>query len=217
MLGTLPARSRCLGPRCCMVGAALLLCILGRASLPSVAVLSSPYSAGCRRDCGAWGLLCCIVGSALVPYILQHARLHDIEWLLVMDCPSELPGNSSLRKLLPTPTARAQVTQTLFDVTWAFRVPTAIKHNVWRSRPSSLHHRPGRGRLGLLDYKNETVPMVGRLPARSRCLEPTVPYRGSSAAVLYPVVRQAGRPQRCYLLQVKGRQGCRAMGCIAIA
>jgi hypothetical protein len=82
-----------------------------------------------------------------------------------MDCPSELPGNSSLRKLLPTPTARAQVTQTLFDVTWAFRVPTATKHNVQRSSPGNLPRRSWRsGAYAAASPSQSTWFVLCRIP-----------------------------------------------------
>jgi hypothetical protein len=82
---------------------------------------------------------------------------HEIDWLLFINCPPELPGNDPLRKLLSSPIARAKVADSLLDVEWSVRIPTVQKHKL-QINGSVSRCSSWRSRLGLLDYKNETVP-----------------------------------------------------------
>jgi SNF2 family DNA or RNA helicase len=82
---------------------------------------------------------------------------HELEWLLFINCPPELPGNDPLRKLLSNPIAHAKVTDSLIDVEWSVRAPTVQKHKL-QINGSVSRCSSWRSRLGLLDYKNETVP-----------------------------------------------------------
>jgi hypothetical protein len=82
---------------------------------------------------------------------------HEVQWLLFIDCPAELPGNDPYRKLLSSPIAHATVVDKLLDVEWKVRIPTMEKHEV-KIMGSTSRCSSWRSRLGLIDYKNETVP-----------------------------------------------------------
>jgi site-specific DNA-cytosine methylase len=90
-----------------------------------------------------------------------------VEWLLFLDCPSELPGNNPLRKLFQIPIARAQVAQSLLDLKWEFRIPATEKHKLQISS-SGPRYSSWRSRLGLLDYKNETVPVTLQVTGKTK-------------------------------------------------
>ncbi|KAH3990038.1 hypothetical protein HBI26_002010 [Parastagonospora nodorum] len=107
-----------------------------------------------------------------VIYGSHHATLelclgHKVEWFLFLNCPSEIAGNDPLRKQLLNPIARAKVIDSLLDVQWEFRLPSIKKHSL---QVNSLGSRCSswRSRLGLLDYKSETVPMSLQVASQSR-------------------------------------------------
>lgn len=107
-----------------------------------------------------------------VSYSSDHATLelclgHKVEWLLFLSCPSKVAGNDPLRKLLLNPVARAKVTDSLLNVQWELRLPSTKKHNL---QVKSLGFRCSswRSRIGLLDYKSETVPMSLQITSHAK-------------------------------------------------
>jgi site-specific DNA-cytosine methylase/SNF2 family DNA or RNA helicase len=113
-----------------------------------------------------------------------------IEWLLFVNCPPGLPGNDALRKMFQSPIARAQVTHSLLDVEWELRFPIANKRNVQLSSSGS-RYSSWRNRLGLLDYKDETVPMTLQVKSKAKECEAFVgrfellPECGTASCSLY--------------------------------
>lgn len=98
---------------------------------------------------------------------LELRLVHRVEWLLFLNCPSEIAGNDLLRKMLLDPIARAKVTDSLLDVQWEFRLPSTKKHSL---QVKSLGSRCSswRSRLGLLDHKSETVPMLLQVDSQAK-------------------------------------------------
>ncbi|KAJ4375110.1 hypothetical protein N0V83_002194 [Neocucurbitaria cava] len=95
-------------------------------------------------------------------YKSPHARLeltigHDIHWLLFVACSQDIPGNSSLRRLLEGPIARAHVAESLLDVKWQLFIPIS-KHCKIHMNGSNDRSSSWRSRLGLPDHRAETVP-----------------------------------------------------------
>ncbi|KAF2195509.1 hypothetical protein K469DRAFT_649543 [Zopfia rhizophila CBS 207.26] len=80
-----------------------------------------------------------------------------LQWHLYAKCPSTLPGNSPLRKALEHPIARCLVQHSLVQAEWEVFTPGAKTYELSilgsKERTSSW-----RSRLGLPDYKAETVP-----------------------------------------------------------
>jgi site-specific DNA-cytosine methylase/SNF2 family DNA or RNA helicase len=81
-----------------------------------------------------------------------------IHWSLTVSCPPSEPGNSSLRALLERPIARGLVDSTLMDPEWQVFVPGPSTHTVTISG-SEDRTSSWRSRMGLVDYRNETVPL----------------------------------------------------------
>ncbi|KAH8727919.1 hypothetical protein GQ44DRAFT_610840 [Phaeosphaeriaceae sp. PMI808] len=97
-----------------------------------------------------------------VVYNSNQAKLelrigHVIEWFLFMNCSPELPGNSPIRKLFEGPIARAKVADSLLDLQWKVYLP-AVNNYTLQVTGSSSRCSSWRSRLGLPDYKTETVP-----------------------------------------------------------
>jgi hypothetical protein len=82
---------------------------------------------------------------------------HEVQWLLFINCPLQLAGNDPLRKLLSSPIAHAKVVDLLLDVEWRMRIPTMEKHEL-RINGSVSRCSSWKSRLGLVNYKDETVP-----------------------------------------------------------
>jgi hypothetical protein len=106
-----------------------------------------------------------------IVYRSHQARLElrigrVLEWLLFLDCPSGLPGNSPLRKLFGHPIAQAEVTQSLLHVDWKVHLPIARSYKL-QVRGSSSKARSWRSRIGLPDYRDETVPTSLHIRSRS--------------------------------------------------
>ena len=80
-----------------------------------------------------------------------------IQWSLFVKCPTHLPGSSTLRKFLSNPIAQATVADTLLNVEWRVRIPST-KDLVVDVSGSFEKISSCRSRLGLSDYKEETVP-----------------------------------------------------------
>ncbi|KAF2819824.1 hypothetical protein CC86DRAFT_334939 [Ophiobolus disseminans] len=98
-----------------------------------------------------------------VAYSAPHAKLElrigrDMEWFLFANCPSDLPGNSPVRKLFENPVAHAKVAGNLLDVSWKVHLPVATTHKLHVSG-SAARYRSWRSQLGFPDYKSETVPV----------------------------------------------------------
>ena len=88
-------------------------------------------------------------------------ELHlDVEahWLVYLHCPPEQPGNSVLRKHLAQPLARASCGSSLFVVKWEVRIPTdpVCQLQITSTKESTSSWRSD---LGLVDYKNEKMPL----------------------------------------------------------
>ncbi|KAI4612008.1 hypothetical protein J4E80_007460 [Alternaria sp. BMP 0032] len=81
----------------------------------------------------------------------------DIQWSLFVKCPPNLPGNSPLREFFRNPIAHSANTNTLFDVEWKIRIPYTKDHTL-KISGSVERFSSWRSRLGLADYKEETVP-----------------------------------------------------------
>lgn len=81
----------------------------------------------------------------------------DIQWSLFLKSPPDLPGNSPLRDFLRNPIAQSSVADTLFSVEWKVRMPSISNHTL---DVSGSIEKVGswRSRLGLVDFKEETVP-----------------------------------------------------------
>ncbi|RYN62998.1 hypothetical protein AA0118_g5149 [Alternaria tenuissima] len=111
-----------------------------------------------------------------------------IQWSLFVKCPTHLPGNSTLRKFLSNPIAQATVADTLLNVEWRVRIPST-KDLVVDVSGSFEKISSCRSRLGLSDYKEETVPK--RIKIKSDSLTATVgdyehlPHCGTAFTSLY--------------------------------
>ena len=86
----------------------------------------------------------------------------DTQWLMYVKCPSHLPGNSSLRDFLKNPIAYGVFSETLFDIEWKVRLPNTQNHQLHMSG-SAERVSSWRSRLGLPDYKEETVPATMKI------------------------------------------------------
>ncbi|RMZ69593.1 hypothetical protein GMOD_00006426 [Pyrenophora seminiperda CCB06] len=82
---------------------------------------------------------------------------HDAQWLVYIKCPSHLPGDSPVRDFLKNPIAHGLALETLFDTEWKARLPRTRIHQLNMSG-STERASSWRSRLGLPDYKEETVP-----------------------------------------------------------
>jgi hypothetical protein len=115
---------------------------------------------------------------------------HEVEWLLFINCSKELTGNDPLRILFQSPVARAQVTGTLLDLEWEFRLPAVKKYTLQISGTGS-RCSSWRNRLGLLDYRNETIPMSLQISSQAKICKPVVgdfdllPDCGTASGSLY--------------------------------
>jgi hypothetical protein len=137
-----------------------------------------------RQDSG-WTVT---YGSTKVTLELRVGQ--ETEWLMFVNCPKELPGNDPLRKLLQSPVARAKVGITLLDLKWEFSFPTERLHKLQISgvgpRSSSW-----RSRIGLLNFKNETVPLILHVQSQvSECKDlvgefELLPECGTASSSLY--------------------------------
>jgi site-specific DNA-cytosine methylase len=89
---------------------------------------------------------------------LELVLAANMQWRLTMKCPKSEPGNSLLRKMLAQPLARGLVTTNLLKPKWQIYVPKSSTHLMSISG-SGARTKAWRSRLGLPDYKNETVPL----------------------------------------------------------
>lgn len=143
-----------------------------------------------RQDIG-WTI---IYGSTQATLELRIG--HETEWLLFINCPKELPGNDPLRRLFRSPIARAKVVNSLLDLDWEICFPSERKHKLQISgvgpRCSSW-----RSRLGLLDFKDETIPTCLQIETQvSKCNTlvgefELLPECGTASSSLY---RRLGEP-----------------------
>ncbi|KAL6167555.1 hypothetical protein ACJQWK_06975 [Exserohilum turcicum] len=113
-----------------------------------------------------------------------------LEWFVFLRCPPDLPGDSPLRSFLKSPIAHGIVSRSLFDVDWKARFPCS-KEVELRISGSNERLPSWRNRLGLQDYKEETVPAF--LEVQSSALEPSaitgkyehLPHCGTASSSLY--------------------------------
>lgn len=97
-----------------------------------------------------------------VTYLSAQSRLelvvgHQIHYDLYIHCPPTEPGNSSLRKTLEQPLARGTVKESLLQPHWEKFVPEAQSVTLTLTA-SSKRYSSWRNRLGLLEFKSETIP-----------------------------------------------------------
>lgn len=111
------------------------------------------YLRDMRREEYGWKT---IYSSAELDLELRFGQ--ELHWLLFVSCPREVPGDNPLRKLFQSPLARAKVVDSLLDVEWEVRFPDTAQYKLQISGSGS-RHSSWRNRLGLLDFKNETVPV----------------------------------------------------------
>jgi hypothetical protein len=120
----------------------------------SEAQLGSQYfcMGGFSRDYNQWKITYSSHQATVELVVGDH-----IQWSLFVKCPTHLPGNSTLRKFLSNPIAQATVADTLLNVEWRVRIPST-KDLVVDVSGSFEKISSCRSRLGLSDYKEETVP-----------------------------------------------------------
>ncbi|RYO09693.1 hypothetical protein AA0119_g1001 [Alternaria tenuissima] len=151
----------------------------------SEAQLGSQYfcMGGFSRDYNQWKITYSSHQATVELVVGDH-----IQWSLFVKCPTHLPGNSTLRKFLSNPIAQATVADTLLNVEWRVRIPST-KDLVVDVSGSFEKISSCRSRLGLSDYKEETVPK--RIKIKSDSLTATVgdyehlPHCGTAFTSLY--------------------------------
>ncbi|KAL5459268.1 hypothetical protein PMIN06_002932 [Paraphaeosphaeria minitans] len=110
------------------------------------------YIGGFTRHPGVWKVL----------YESEQAYLElcigeELQWLLYIRSPSELPGNSALRALLRNPVARGSVKDHLLSAEWEIYVPSVYTIPL-RIHGSSETSKSFKNKLGLRDFQTETIP-----------------------------------------------------------
>ncbi|KAF2447106.1 hypothetical protein P171DRAFT_409502 [Karstenula rhodostoma CBS 690.94] len=110
------------------------------------------YIGGFTRHVGFWKVL----------YKSDRAYMElcigeELQWLLYVQPPAELPGDSALRGLLRNPIARGSVKDSLLLAEWEIYVPSVYSIPL-RIHGSSETSRSFRNTLGLLDFQRETIP-----------------------------------------------------------
>lgn len=80
-----------------------------------------------------------------------------LQWLLYVQSPTELPGDSALRALLRNPVARGSVNNSLLLAEWEIYVPSVYTIPL-RIRGSFETSKSFKNRLGLRDFQTETIP-----------------------------------------------------------
>ncbi|KAI4644439.1 hypothetical protein J4E93_006342 [Alternaria ventricosa] len=114
----------------------------------------------------------------------------DIRWSLFVKCPPDLPGNSSLREFFRNPIAHSATTNTVFDVEWKIRIPYTKDHT-FKISGSVEKFSSWRSRLGLVDFKEETVPKTIKILGDHQELAAIIgdyeyqPHCGTASASLY--------------------------------
>ncbi|KAF1942479.1 hypothetical protein EJ02DRAFT_511619 [Clathrospora elynae] len=102
------------------------------------------------------------------PQATLELRLgHETQWLLFVKCPSHLPGNSPLRELLEAPIAQGIIRNSLLDVEWKLHVQCTKDCQVQISG-SDERSSSWRSRLGLPDYREETVPTTIKIQSNDK-------------------------------------------------
>ncbi|KAF1836344.1 hypothetical protein BDW02DRAFT_616202 [Decorospora gaudefroyi] len=115
---------------------------------------------------------------------------HDIQWSLFIKCPPDVAGDSPLRDFLKVPIAIGVVTDTLLNVESKIHIPYA-KHQQLHVSGSPNKTSSWRRRLGLPDYKDETVPMTIKIRSNDRELTAItgdyghLPHCGTASNSLY--------------------------------
>ncbi|KAK7183834.1 hypothetical protein PSPO01_10170 [Paraphaeosphaeria sporulosa] len=110
------------------------------------------YIGGFTRHPGFWKVLYKADQAYLELYIGKK-----LQWLLYVQSPSELPGDSALRALLRTPVARGSVKDSLLSAEWDIYVPSVYNIPL-HIRGSSETSKSFKNRLGLRDFQTETIP-----------------------------------------------------------
>ncbi|KAF2649386.1 hypothetical protein K491DRAFT_771566 [Lophiostoma macrostomum CBS 122681] len=107
-----------------------------------------------RRDDQEW-----IVSHVASLATLQLRLREPAEWRLYVECPETEPGDSIIRQRLQLPLARGQVAGDLLEPQWEILLPSkeacTVSITGSKSRIASW-----RSRMGLPDYKTETMPLT---------------------------------------------------------
>ncbi|KAF2853893.1 hypothetical protein T440DRAFT_515377 [Plenodomus tracheiphilus IPT5] len=114
----------------------------------------------------------------------------SIKWLLYLKCPLMTPGNSTLREFLKFPIARGAIRASLLQPDWEVHTPLGSQHRL-QLRGSRENNRSWRSRLGLLDFRSETVPSVLTVMSKDAKLQAVngdfkhLPHCGTASSSLY--------------------------------
>ncbi|USP75190.1 uncharacterized protein yc1106_02464 [Curvularia clavata] len=141
-----------------------------------------------------------------ITYDASHAWLElkvgqKIEWLVFLKCPSELCGDNLLRKFLESPIMHGTVGGSLFEVEWKMRLPD-LKSYPLRIRGLGDRASSWRNRLGLQDYKEETVPSILEISCNDQELMAVsgqyeyLPHCGTASNSLY---KKLAKDERLFL------------------
>ncbi|KAF1941508.1 S-adenosyl-L-methionine-dependent methyltransferase [Clathrospora elynae] len=115
---------------------------------------------------------------------------NEIQWLLFVQCSRTVPGNSPLRKSLEAPIAQGIATEALLDPEWQLYVPFTQDCQLQMSS-SSERTSSWRSRLGLPEYRAETVPTKIRVQSNAKNSRALVgeyeylPHCGTASSSLY--------------------------------
>lgn len=149
---------------------------------------------------------CWKVSYASPEAILELLVADQIQWRLYLLCPASEPGNSPLRKALSQPLARGFVQSNILNPVWQLYIPQASLSTLQLSG-SPERTNSWRSRLGLPEYKAETVPLhlqvkgdsdqSNKLTGRYSLL----PHCGTAACSLYKADKANGSALYLFLEQ----------------
>jgi hypothetical protein len=143
------------------------------------------YASDIQRQDRAW----------IISYASEEATLElnigeQIQWLLFAKCRPDCSGNSMIRKILEQPIARGIVDNSLMYPRWELLIPRT-KNFLFHITGSSERSKSWRNRLGLPDFRSETIPVT--LQVQSPTNEGSTlegkytiqPYCGTASSSLY--------------------------------
>lgn len=149
-------------------------------------------------------------GHWKVCYSASQSRLEleiypdKAQWYIYVKCPASAPEDSPLRKALGHPIARGKVTESnscsILEPEWEVYIPSAQSVTLSMTG-SSQRSSSWRSRLGLLDYREETVPSrieVGGIEDTAGTYT-LLPHCGTAMYSLYKRSQDDGTP--LYLFQ----------------
>jgi SNF2 family DNA or RNA helicase len=83
----------------------------------------------------------------------------QIQWLIFAKCSPKSSGDSMIRKVLEQPVARGIVDESLMSPSWEVLIPRTKKYKIYLTALSE-RTKSWRNRLGLPDFKSETIPVT---------------------------------------------------------